>query len=114
MSVLNKGITMVIKGGAGNDANSCHGTYVRQTEIDFQCGPGLGHPVYVKEEADCRYANHACPPMLCSTTWHYPGSLQTQCGVNFFILDSRRVLAPAPKVLGPKHISNPDFACKPF
>ena len=25
---------------------------------------------------------------------------QTQCGVNFFILDSRRVLAPAPKVLG--------------
>ena len=26
--------------------------------------------------------------------------LQTQCGVNFFILDSRRVLAPAPKVLG--------------
>ena len=38
-----------------------------------------------------------------------PG-LQTQCGVNSFILDSRRVLAPAPKVLGPKHISNPDFA----
>ena len=36
--------------------------------------------------------------------------LQTQCGVNSFILDSRRVLAPAPKVLGPKHISNPDFA----
>ena len=35
---------------------------------------------------------------------------QTQCGVNCFILDSRRVLAPAPKVLGPKHISNPDFA----
>ena len=31
-------------------------------------------------------------------------------GVNCFILDSRRVLAPAPKVLGPKHISNPDFA----
>ena len=27
-------------------------------------------------------------------------SLQVQCGVNFFILDSRRVLAPAPKVLG--------------
>ena len=26
--------------------------------------------------------------------------LKTQCGVNFFILDSRRVLAPAPKVLG--------------
>ena len=25
--------------------------------------------------------------------------LHTQCGVNFFILDSRRVLAPAPKVL---------------
>ena len=38
--------------------------------------------------------------------------LRTQCGVNFFILDSRRVLAPAPKVLGPKHISNPDFAPK--
>ena len=34
---------------------------------------------------------------------------QTQCGVNCFILDSRRVLAPAPKVLGPKHISNSDF-----
>ena len=33
----------------------------------------------------------------------------TLCGANFFILDSRRVLAPA-KVLGPKHISNPDFA----
>ena len=27
-------------------------------------------------------------------------SLQTQCGVNSFILDSRRVLAPAPKVPG--------------
>ena len=26
--------------------------------------------------------------------------LQTQCGVNFFILESRRVLAPAPKVPG--------------
>ena len=26
--------------------------------------------------------------------------LQTQCGVNFFILDSRRVLAPAPNVPG--------------
>ena len=38
------------------------------------------------------------------------GGLQTHCGVNFFILDSRLVLAPAPKVLGPKHISNPDFA----
>ena len=37
-------------------------------------------------------------------------SLQTQCGINYFILDSRCVLAPAPKVLGPKHISNPDFA----
>ena len=33
-----------------------------------------------------------------------PG-LQMQCGVNFFIPDPRRVLAPAPKVLGPKHIS---------
>ena len=32
-----------------------------------------------------------------------------ECGVISFILDSRRVLAPAPKVLGPKHISNPDF-----
>ena len=36
--------------------------------------------------------------------------LQTRCGKNFIILDSRRVLAPALKVLGPKHISNPDFA----
>ena len=27
--------------------------------------------------------------------------MQIQCGVTFFILDSRRVLAPAPKVLGP-------------
>ena len=32
-----------------------------------------------------------------------------QCGVNFFILDSKRVLAPAPWVLRPKHISNSDF-----
>ena len=32
------------------------------------------------------------------------------CYIHFFILDSRRVLAPVPKVLGPKHISNPDFA----
>ena len=32
------------------------------------------------------------------------------CGVNCCILDSRRVLGSAPKVLGPKHISNPDFA----
>ena len=39
-----------------------------------------------------------------------PDVRHTQCGVNCFILDSRRVLAPAPKVLGPKHISNPDFA----
>ena len=38
------------------------------------------------------------------------GYLKMQCGVNFFILDSTRVLAQAPKVLGPKHISNPDFA----
>ena len=35
--------------------------------------------------------------------------VQTQCGANFFILDSRRVLAPATKVPGPKHISIPDF-----
>ena len=28
-----------------------------------------------------------------------------QCGVNFFIPDSRRVLAAAPEVLGLKHIS---------
>ena len=28
--------------------------------------------------------------------------LHTQCGVNFFILDSRRVFAPAPWVLGPQ------------
>ena len=34
----------------------------------------------------------------------------TVCGVNFFIMDSRRVIAPEPKVLGPKYISNPDFA----
>ena len=46
--------------------------------------------------------------------------LHTQCGINFFMLDSRRGLAPAPKVLGPKvpgpkvlgpkHIPNQDFA----
>ena len=36
--------------------------------------------------------------------------LQTHYGVNFFILDSRRVLAAAPKALGPKPILNPDFA----
>ena len=29
-------------------------------------------------------------------------------GINFFILDLRRVLAPASKVLGAKHISNLD------
>ena len=44
--------------------------------------------------------------------------LQTQCGVNFFILDTRRVLAPAPtqhpRCWGQKHVSNPDFACTPF
>ena len=40
----------------------------------------------------------------------HDGGLQTPCGVHSFILHSRRVLAPAPKVLGPKHISNPDFA----
>ena len=50
--------------------------------------------------------------------------LQIQCGVNFFVLNSRRMLAPArkgvaanqgagtktrlkSKVLGPKHVSNP-------
>ena len=31
--------------------------------------------------------------------------LQIQCGVNFFILDSRRVLAPAPKVCWGQHTS---------
>ena len=41
-------------------------------------------------------------------------SLQIQWGVNFFLLDSRRVFAPAPKVPGPKQISHPVFACKPF
>ena len=40
----------------------------------------------------------------------FDGRLQTQCGVNCFIMDSRRVLAPAPKVPGPKHIFNPYFA----
>ena len=30
------------------------------------------------------------------------------------LLYSRRVMAPAPKVLGRKHISTPDFACMPF
>ena len=34
------------------------------------------------------------------STAHLGPALQTQCGVNFFILDSRRVLAQAPKVLG--------------
>ena len=29
---------------------------------------------------------------------------------HFFILDSRRVFPPAPKVLGAKHFSNPDVA----
>ena len=29
--------------------------------------------------------------------------------LSFFTLDPRRVLPPAPKVLGAKHISNPDF-----
>ena len=29
-----------------------------------------------------------------------PTDLQTHCGVKVFVLDSRRVLAPAPKVLG--------------
>ena len=38
------------------------------------------------------------------------GTSNTMWRKNCFILDSRRVLAPAPKVLGPKHISNPDFA----
>ena len=28
------------------------------------------------------------------------GALYTQCGVNFFVLGSRRVLAPTPKVPG--------------
>ena len=46
--------------------------------------------------------------------------LQIQCGVIFFMLDSRRVLAKAAKVLSPscwnaiaKNISTPVYACKP-
>ena len=31
---------------------------------------------------------------------YWPVKIIIQCGVNFFILDLRRVLAPAPKVLG--------------
>ena len=40
-----------------------------------------------------------------------PVRVQSQCGVNCFILDSRRVLAPARKVLGSisKHTPNPNF-----
>ena len=59
------------------------------------------------------------------TWWHGHWRIASFCGVNHglkratihkmgvktsFMLDSRRVLAPAPKVLGPKHISNPDVA----
>ena len=37
-------------------------------------------------------------------------TMQIRCGVNVFILDSRRVLAPAPKVLGSDiKTSNPDL-----
>ena len=44
--------------------------------------------------------------------------LQIKCGLNFFNLDSRRVLVgapvqhPGPLVLGAKHISNPDFGLR--
>ena len=36
--------------------------------------------------------------------------IQIQCGVHFFILDLRRVSAPASKVQGQKHITNLNFA----
>ena len=39
-------------------------------------------------------------PQPCSRCWPAHRSLQTQCGVNLFILDSRRVLAPTRNVLG--------------
>ena len=53
------------------------------------------------------------PAAISGNTDSSPGGVapvrQTQCRANCFILDSRRVLAPASKVLGPKQISNPDF-----
>ena len=48
----------------------------------------------------------ACEYNYIITFINYRLGLQMQCGVNVFILDSS-------KVLGRKHISNPDFACKP-
>ena len=67
-----------------------------------------GRPVFVKKCVD----KEANADAADGHEFKYATALevrQTQCGVNCFILDSRRVLAPAPKVLGPKHISNPDF-----
>ena len=61
-------------------------------------------------------ALHACHVVACMHAFTVPwqalvctSSLQTQCGVNSFILDSRRVLAPAPKLLGLKHIFKSRF-----
>ena len=49
------GIKMTFGGGADNGADSCHSTYSRKVEISFQCGDGLGEPVFNTETDDCLY-----------------------------------------------------------
>ena len=47
----------------------------------------------------------------CGMAWHVCWRLRIKSGFKFLYLDSRRVLAPAPKLMWvqPKHTSNPDF-----
>ena len=54
-SAINKGVRLTVKKGDGNGENICHSKYERKVEIDFQCGTGLGAPVFVSEETNCLY-----------------------------------------------------------
>ena len=69
-------------------------------------------PPHNRIEPHCRMSSHEQGPHTTELSHEFTLEflLGEHAGVNFFILDSRRVLAPAPKVPGPKHISNPDFA----
>ena len=78
-----------------------------QIELD-SCKAALGHEASQRqvESQQLLALQNAHDALAASKSLLDDKVRQTQCGVNCFILDSRRVLAPAPKVLGP----NPDFA----
>jgi len=57
------GVKMSFGGGDNNGADSCHSTYSRKVEISFQCGYGLGEPVFNAETDDCLYVTMMIHPL---------------------------------------------------